>query len=262
MANVGVLITGASKGIGKALGEELLSRGYRVYAAMRNPTVQRCNYTPVALDLLSPESIESCAQTILKEDPNIAIIVHNAGIAYRSPVEGLSLQEVHDVFQTNLFGPLRLTQLLLPAMRSNRKGKIVFMGSIRGVESDVYSGVYAASKAAIESVAFDLAVSLSQWDITVSVLDPGPIITGGEIFSGSYFSPGHNPYPPLPPLKFEWQELGDLTRFTADFLQMQSPPFRSGTNEYSSKVLSKHLKDPSGQAYLQERKAWYLQTRS
>lgn len=248
------LITGASRGLGRSLAILLAKNGYHVYAGVRDVNQAPQETTPIWVDLTNEDSLCLCVDRIIQENGKIDLLVHNAGIAYFGGVDTATIKEVRDLFQVNFFGVLFLTQLFLPYMRKECKGKIIFISSIRGVESCAYMGLYSASKAALEAVAFDWAVTLSKWNIIVSVAQPGPLNTGIDIKHGSYFPANENPYAPYEGSDLKFQPVEEAAQVILEKILDNAPPFRFQTNESSKKVIKKHLKDHSGMKWYLEQK--------
>ena len=182
-----VFITGASRGLGKALAEKFLEENYIVCSGVRDLSKAPKGTHPIALDLTREKTLSQAVNDIISSYGKIDLLINNAGIAYVGPVDSMTMEEARDLFEVNFFGPFRLTQLILPYMRKQKSGKILFVSSTKAVESGAYIGMYSASKAALEAIAFDWAVTLSKWNISVSVAQPGPIDTGIEFKHGNYF---------------------------------------------------------------------------
>ncbi len=119
-----VLVTGASAGIGKATAILLAQNGYNVYGAARRTEkmydLRNYGIKPIALDITSEESIVNCVQQITNEAGTIDILVNNAGFGSSGAVEDLSIDDARYQLEVNLFGAMRLTQLVLPKMRANK----------------------------------------------------------------------------------------------------------------------------------------------
>lgn len=171
------LVTGASSGIGAATAKALLDKGFRVYGTSRNPASVAAPVTGVdylALDLTEPASIEACAASAGAVD----VLVNNAGESQSGPLEELPMDAVERLFATNVFGAVRLTQLLLPGMRERGYGRVVMVGSMLASFPLAYRGSYVASKAAIKGFANSLRREVSPYGIGVCTVEPGSIATG------------------------------------------------------------------------------------
>ncbi len=185
-----VVVTGASRGLGLATAAHLHRQGWHVLAAVRDPGTARARLQlatgardgdarldVVRLDLADDESIEHAATAIGSRVDAPDGIVHNAGITTVGSVEDVPAATWDELFRTNLFGPVRLTQALLPAMRRAGRGRVVAVssqGAIRGMPS---ISAYGASKAALERWAQSLAAEVAPFGIGVSVLVAGTFRT-------------------------------------------------------------------------------------
>jgi short-subunit dehydrogenase len=171
------LVTGASSGIGAATAKALLDKGFRVYGTSRNPAslaAPMAGVEYVALDLTDPASIEACAAAA----GDVDVLVNNAGESQSGPLEELPMDAVERLFATNVFGAVRLTQLLLPGMRARGYGRVVMVGSMLASFPLAYRGSYVATKAAIKGFADSLRREVSPYSIGVCTVEPGSIATG------------------------------------------------------------------------------------
>ncbi|AGL15194.1 SDR family oxidoreductase [Actinoplanes sp. N902-109] len=182
-------VTGATSGIGKATAAALLGRGYHVIGTSRTPA-RTADPLPgveyVELDLTSPESVESVAEAVATAD----VLVNNAGESQSGPIEELPADAVARLFQTNVFGPLRLTQLATPAMRDRGYGRVVMVGSMLASFPLAYRSSYVASKAALRGFADAARHELSPFGVWVTTVEPGAIATGISDRRTSYLNPG------------------------------------------------------------------------
>lgn len=171
------LVTGASSGIGAAVAASLVRRGYRVYGTSRTPgavadPVPGVEY--LALDLTEEASIVACAEAADAVD----VLVNNAGESQSGPLEELPPEAVERLFRTNVFGAVRLTQLLLPGMRARGYGRVVMVGSMLASFPLAYRSSYVASKAAMKGFADALRREVSPYGVGVATVEPGSINTG------------------------------------------------------------------------------------
>ncbi|HEY2271169.1 MAG TPA: SDR family oxidoreductase [Jatrophihabitantaceae bacterium] len=172
-----VLITGASRGIGRAAALRLAQSGWDVVAGVRSPADGEAlrgedeRIRPVVLDVASAENIAELA-TLGELDA----VVNNAGYALDGPVEGLDLDALRRQFEVNVFGQVAVTQQVLPMLRRSR-GRIVFTSSVSGRLSTPMTGAYNASKFALEAIADALRVELRPWRVKVVLIEPGPVAT-------------------------------------------------------------------------------------
>ena len=145
-----VLITGGSSGIGKAVGEYLLQKGFRVYGTSRTPEKYLNSKFPIiALDVTQTESISACVLAVLEKETKIDVLVNNAGVGITGPMEEIPETEIKNNFETNFFGPLAVIKAVLPTMRQQKSGLIINITSIAGYMGLPFRGVYSASKAAL-----------------------------------------------------------------------------------------------------------------
>lgn len=236
-----VLITGVSRGIGKALAEKLHKKGYIVYGGMREcKEIVENNFIPISLDLTSEESMVQAVHHVLEKEGTIDVLYHVAGEAYYCPAEGMTVAEVRHMYEVNLFGPFRLTQIVLPKMRERNKGRIIFTSSIRALAPCEFMGLYSGSKAALETMAWDLYLTLNQWNIQVVVVEPGPVDSGIVIKEGSYFSEQH-PYRSPENVYLEWQTLDSVVDPMLYAVKVKNPPFRFQTSLFAQKVVKNFL---------------------
>ncbi|MBI71391.1 MAG: short-chain dehydrogenase/reductase [Gemmatimonadetes bacterium] len=182
-----VLITGCSGGIGEATAMRFAREGYRVYASMRNPSdiseslsetlKEGGGHGVLELDVDDCVSVKSAIKQLCQETRRIDVLVNNAGISSISSVEEIDMDEAKAVFETNVFGALRVTQEVLPIMRGLRGGTLVNVSSVAGRLVTAGHGIYAASKHALEAISESLAIETSQFGVRVVLIEPGFIST-------------------------------------------------------------------------------------
>ena len=181
----GILISGASTGIGRACALELAKRDMRVFAGVREAragealrTESQGSIVPVMLDVTDAGSIAAAIDTVAHENGARALsgLVNNAGIAVGGPLEFVPIAAVRAQFEANVLGLLALTQASLPLLRAGR-GRIVNISSISGLVATPLLGPYAASKFAVEGLSDTLRRELAAWDIPVSLVEPGKVVT-------------------------------------------------------------------------------------
>jgi short-subunit dehydrogenase len=171
-----VLVTGASKGIGRALAEALVVRGIPVIGTSRDP---RTVIDPVpgvrylALDQGDPRSVEACAA----EAGPVEILVNNAGQSQVGAVEDVPVEAVEELFGMNFFGLIRLTKAFLPAMRARNSGMIVNIGSLTGTYPPPFQSAYAATKLGLEAFTKSLRQELARTGVRTVLVIPGYIRT-------------------------------------------------------------------------------------
>lgn len=175
------LITGVSSGIGRATATALVNEGFRVFGTMRDPArlgQELGTVELIPMDVRNENSARSAVQSALERAGRLDVLVNNAGIALTGSAEETSVEEAKQLFETNFFGVLRLTQLVLPVMRGQRCGRILNISSVVGFLPAPYMAVYAASKHAIEGYSESLDHELRQFGIRVSLIEPGFTRTG------------------------------------------------------------------------------------
>lgn len=177
-----ILITGCSSGIGLCVARALKDRGYRVFAtARKHNDVEKLNsmgFESLQLDLDDSRSIEAAVKSVLTLSSGKLYALFNNG-AYGQPgaVEDLSRAAIRAQFESNVFGWIELTNLLLPAMRQQGEGRIIQNSSVLGFAAMSYRGAYNASKYAIEGFSDTMRLELAHTNIYVSLIEPGPIVS-------------------------------------------------------------------------------------
>jgi short-subunit dehydrogenase len=188
------LITGASSGIGKETAKLFIENGYKVFATARS--LERLHQTtslgciPIVLDVTKEESIQAAFKEIYSHTDTIDVLVNNAGFGQNGFLEELSINQLRYQFEVNVFGLIRVTQMVLPQMRQAKKGTIINIGSVGGTFTTPGSSAYHATKYALESFNDGLRQELSQFGIDVVLIRPGGVET--EFVNNS------NPFYPEP----------------------------------------------------------------
>lgn len=175
-----VLITGCSSGIGRCLAVGLQTRGYRVFATVKQEkdiaALAAAGLESQVLDLRSSESIQHAVDDILARcQGRLYALVNNGAYGQPGAVEDLSRAALREQFETNVFGTQELTNRVLPAMRRFNEGRIVQISSLLGIVCMSYRGAYNASKFALEALSDTLRLELRGTDIHVALVEPGPI---------------------------------------------------------------------------------------
>lgn len=236
-----VLITGAGRGLGKHLGEFLSKKDCFVYGTTRNLQAVKSTdrFRFLYLDLKDRDSIDQLYNHLITLNESIDVLIHNSGVAYLDPADLLDEEERRHIFEVNFFGPIRLTEKILPMMRKANQGNIIFISSIVSIDHWPYLGVYAASKAAIESVAFEWAVLLKKWDIHVSVIRPNPLPTDMQILRSK--NAKNSPYPDLKERSLNWENTDDVCSIVSLILNNPSPYFAYQTGPFSEEIAQRFL---------------------
>jgi NAD(P)-dependent dehydrogenase (short-subunit alcohol dehydrogenase family) len=173
-----ILITGASKGIGLATAIRLTAMGHTVFGTSRNPSsVPQGEFELLPLEVKSDESVTACVESVMAKAGRIDVLINNAGVSVLGALEESSLDEVKAVFETNVYGVMRVTNAVLPIMRRQRAGQIINMSSIAGLIGVPFLGVYCASKFALEGYTESLRHEVKAMGIHVSLVEPGDIHT-------------------------------------------------------------------------------------
>ncbi len=181
----GVVVTGASTGIGRATALRLDRLGFQVFAGVRKEADGQSlkaeasgRLSPLMLDVTDESSIASAANAVSKVvgERGLAGLVNNAGITVPGPIEFLPIEDVRRQIDVNVIGQIAVTQAFLLMIRQGR-GRIVNIGSIGGRMATPFLGAYAASKFAMEAITDSLRMELRPWKIPVSIIEPGSIDT-------------------------------------------------------------------------------------
>jgi len=193
-----LVISGGSSGIGKATASLFAERGWRVFELSRrepNPDnvlrtatgspleqssspVKGREITHVTCDVTSEESCRKAVAEVLKATERIDVFISNAGFGISGPVEFTDIAEAQRQMDVNFMGAVRLTQAILPQLRKQRSGRIIYTSSVAAILAVPYQSFYSASKAAINAMALALANEVKAFGISVSVMMPGDVSTG------------------------------------------------------------------------------------
>jgi short-subunit dehydrogenase len=175
-----VFITGCSTGIGYTTAVELKKRGHKVICSARKKEdvfrLQKEGFETLQLDLADSNSIQQAVkQLILMCDGKVDALFNNGAFGQPGAVEDLSREVLTHQFETNFFGPHELTNLIIPLMRKQGYGRIIYNSSVLGFVAMKYRGAYNASKFALEGLADTLRIELYDTNIHISLIEPGPI---------------------------------------------------------------------------------------
>ena len=175
------LITGASSGIGKETAKLLVQNWFKVIAVARNidkmKDIEKLGCSIFPMDVANEESIQSAFKGIYSKYTKIDILINNAGYSQNGFVEELTLTQLKHQFDVNVFGLIRVTQMVLPKMRETGEGHIINIGSVGGDFTSAGAGAYHASKYAVESFSDALRQELKSFGIIVSLIKPGGVET-------------------------------------------------------------------------------------
>ncbi len=176
-----VLITGCSSGIGRASAVRLAKKGWTVYASARRgesiADLADAGCQTLTLDVTDEESMRAAVAQVEREQGAVGVLINNAGYSQSGPVEQVEMDAVRRQFETNVFGIVALTQLVLPKMREQRWGKIVNVGSMGGRLTFPGGGFYHATKYALEAISDALRFEVRGFGIDTILIEPGLIVT-------------------------------------------------------------------------------------
>lgn len=168
------LVTGASRGIGRATALRLAARGWRVFAGVRREedgaelVAAGSTVSPIRLDITDPLDVASLDDNL----PDcLDAVVNNAGVLVHGPIEGVPLDSLRGQFEVNIVGHVAVTQAVLPRLRE-AQGTVVFMSSLSGRIATPMTGIYNATKFALEGLADSLRMELRPWGIRVVLIEP------------------------------------------------------------------------------------------
>lgn len=168
-----ILITGCSSGFGLETARYFLERDWHVIATMRTPREELLPASErlrvLALDVTDPDSI----QRVLEDAGPIDVLVNNAGIGLLGALEGIAMDTVRQIFETNTFGAIAMTRAVIPQFRQRRSGTIINVTSTVTLRSLPLLAVYTASKAAVNAFTESLALELQPFDVRVRLVLPG-----------------------------------------------------------------------------------------
>src|SRR5437867_3977374 len=167
------IVTGASGGIGEATARALHAAGYRVFGTSRRPPATRSpGIEYLACDVTSDESVKAAVSEVLSKAGRIDLLVNNAGVGLVGGAEESSLEQAKSLFDVNLFGVIRLTKAVLPAMRQQGSGRIVNISSVMGLIPAPFMALYAASKHALEGYSESLDHEVRAAGVRVVLVEP------------------------------------------------------------------------------------------
>ena len=183
-----VLITGASSGIGKAIGEFLNQKGFTVIGTSRNSIkYPNSKFQLIDLDVRDSNSIEKAINKTIEIAGRIDVLINNAGVGITGPLEEILTSEIRNNFEINLFGPIEVMKAVLPHMRSQKSGLIINITSIAGYMGLPFRGIYSASKGALELITEALRMEVKSFGIHITNIAPGDFAT--NIATGRFHAP-------------------------------------------------------------------------
>ncbi|MCB9081995.1 MAG: oxidoreductase [Lewinellaceae bacterium] len=195
-----VLVTGASSGIGKEVARQLLQDGHTVYVAARRidqmEDLRALGAHPLKMDITIDADIVAVVKTIEENHGGVEVLVNNAGYAIYGAMEDTEIADARRQFEVNLFGLARLTQLVLPYMRSKKQGRIINVSSMGGKIYTPLGSWYHATKHALEGWSDCLRLELAPFGIDVVIIEPGAIQSefGDVMLQPMMARSGNSPY--------------------------------------------------------------------
>ena len=183
-----ILVTGSTSGFGRLTVETLARQGYTVFAGMRAIAEKNAPAAAelrtlaereqlaihlVEIDVTDDASVEQAIEALIRAKGRLDVVVNNAGMAYSGPLEAFTLEQVHQQFETNVFGVLRVNRAALPHMRRQGSGLLLHIGSIAGRLALPFLGLYGATKFALEGLTESYRSELAPFGIDVAIIEPG-----------------------------------------------------------------------------------------
>ena len=176
-----VLITGCSTGIGAALAEEFHRRGHRVFATARRveslAALAGKGVRTLALDVDRADSIAAAVAAVEADAGRLDLLINNAGFGQFGAVIDAGLDDMRRQFDTNVFAPVVVSRAALPLLRKSERACIVNVGSVSGIVTTPFAGVYCASKAALHALSEALRMELAPFGVRVVIVQPGGVVS-------------------------------------------------------------------------------------
>src|SRR3954468_4577726 len=193
-----VLITGCSSGIGHATAERLARSGRTVYATARRPEsisdLESAGCKTLACDVTSEESMQAAVRAVQEAEGAVGVLVNNAGYSQSGAVESVPMDDVRRQFETNVFGLVRMCQLVLPKMREQGWGRIINISSMGANLVFPGSGFYHATKSSVNAISDALRYEVQGFGVDVVTIEPGLITTEFGETAAASTGAGDGPY--------------------------------------------------------------------
>lgn len=263
-----ILITGAFDGIGKAMTEQFADKGWVVWATDKvidKKTFNQYQNVKVSkLDVTNQKDIDQTVEAILAQYGQLDVLVNNAGYGLIGAQEAVTKEEIHKQFDVNVYGPMMVTQAVLPSMRSHHSGHIINVSSTSGMRAIPGLGVYAASKFALEALSEALASEVSPWDIKVTVIEPGTVYTNWAFNSvlaqngtvAEYNKLSKNLKSFLEKRLTEGQAPSEVAELVAKIVEEPHPHFRYQTSHHAREIASVKWRDVTGDTQIKQQQAF------
>lgn len=251
-----ILITGCSSGIGAALAQEFHQRGHRVFASARRieslSALAAQGLSTLALDVNDGASIDAALVALQGGTDHLDILINNAGYGQFGAVMDAEGDDLRRQFETNVFAPVALSRAALPLLRQSGAGCIANMGSISGIVTTPFAGVYCASKAALHALSDAMRMELAPLGVRVVTIQPGGIASKfGDTGAAHAKLPSGSLYAPISRFVLGRAKLSqrgatpvdDFARVVVDHLLQAAPPAicRSGAQSMRLPLLKRWL---------------------
>ena len=243
-----VLITGASKGIGRVTATELTRRGHRVIATARDPrTLNDLKVDQrLRLDVTDQASIDAA----IADAGEIDVLLSNAGVMSTGAIEATPIDEIDRLFTQNTAGAIRVTQAVLPQLRQRHHGRLLFVSSFLARFMLPGLVAYSASKAALEAFAEGLAIELKPFGIDVVLAQPAPVSSGLLDNLTDYRLPG-DPYGLVNEVRPEMVSTPEqVAAALADLVEASAVPLRAPIGPFAQQVIDRRDRAPYDQPFL------------
>jgi NADP-dependent 3-hydroxy acid dehydrogenase YdfG len=260
-------VTGSSSGFGLQLTHELLESGYRVAATLRKPerlAHLEAKYPDTLLvaevDVTKPDQTRSAVAATVAKWGRIDVLANNAGYGLVGMVEDAPMDQVRDIFETNVFGALETLRAVMPVMREQRSGVILNLSSIVGLVAYRGNAFYAATKHALEAISESLSLETVQWGIKVVSVEPGPYRTefaAGSLKWGSERMPAYGPvYEAVDKIYngMNGTQAGDpvkAVKLMIEVAESENPPLRLPMGKFAYEETELYI-----EAIITDREAW------
>jgi NAD(P)-dependent dehydrogenase (short-subunit alcohol dehydrogenase family) len=250
-----VLITGASKGIGRQTAVQALRRGHDVVGTARNPDtladIEGLS-ARLRLDVTDPASVDAA----LAQAGELDAVISNAGETTNGSVETTPIEEFHRLFELNTIGALRVAQPLIGQFRRRGHGRLIFVSGILGQVAFPLKSPYAASKWGLEAIAEALAHETGQFGLHVSVIEPGPVSGTSGAATAANFVTETDPYRPRRDPGAQNQlaavsvPVEEVAAAIVDVLEAERPPFRVPVGKFAAAALAQKYAAPHERPFL------------
>lgn len=263
-----VLITGGLSGIGREIATEFKNAGWNVWVTSRDPKQREAlsGVTVRQLDLTNQAQITQLMSDIKAKTGRLDVLVNNAGYGIVGPTETISAEQARKLMDVNVIGPFLLTQAALPVMRANHGGHIINISSTSGLRALPGLGLYAASKMALEGMSEALAAETAQWNIQISIVEPGTVkndwvknaVTADKLDSHpGYQTFTNNLKTSLNQKAYDiGQDPKEVAQLTFKIANTPKPDLRYQTNSTVSALAHEVLVDPTGNKMRDKTIAW------